>query len=190
MPHHSQARANAIRWAQAMLEKEFVVLDTETTGFGPDDEVVSIGIIDRSGATLLDTLVQHQKRCDEGALLVHGIDWQTTRQAPPLASIYSQLLDHLSGRPVLGYNASFDARLLNQSCDRYGLWSIHLQTHDLMEQFARFYGQWSDYHQSYTWQKLTKAARYFGLDVDGAHGAVADCRLTLGIVEAMAEAEV
>ena len=37
-----------------------VYLDLETTGLGPEDEVVAIGIVDPEGAVLLDTLVRPQ----------------------------------------------------------------------------------------------------------------------------------
>lgn len=180
-------RDAAILWARQMLTTDFVVLDTETTGLDYDDESISIGLVAKDGAILLDTLLCHEKPCDPKALATHGISWEATRNAPNIASIYETLIDLLTPQLVIGYNAGFDRRIIQQTLDRYGLFSIHWSSSDVMSQFAAFYGDWHDYHQSYTWQKLTTAAAHFGLSVVGAHGAVADALLTLGVVTKMAE---
>ena len=56
-----------------------------------------------------------------------------------------------------------------------------------MELFAPIYGEWSDYHGSYKWQKLTTAANYYAYDWDsrpeGAHNSLADCYATLYVFE-------
>ena len=56
-----------------------------------------------------------------------------------------------------------------------------------MEQFAEIYGEWSEWHQNYKWQKLTKAAEYFGYDwgrqKGKAHNSLADCFATLFVKE-------
>jgi len=189
-PDHAAARDAAIRWAREVLSIDFVCLDTETTGLDYDDEAVSVGIVARSGAVLLDTLLCHEKPSNPLALAVHGIEWEMTRAAPRIAEIYETLVDLLGGAPVTGYNAGFDHRIIHQTLDRYGLYSIHWSySSDVMQRFAEFYGEWSDFHQSYTWKKLTFAASFLGLSVAGAHGAVADALMTLRVVEAMARAQ-
>jgi len=190
-PGHAAARDAAIRWAREVLLTDFVCLDTETTGLDYDDEAVSIGIVARDGRVLLNTLLCHEKPCDPRALAVHGIEWEMTRAAPRIVEIYETLVDLLGGAPVIGYNAGFDYRIIHRTLDRYGLYSIHWRANaDVMQKFAEFYGEWSDYHQSYTWKKLTFAASFLGLSVAGAHGAVADALMTLRVVEAMARAKV
>jgi len=189
-PDHAAARDAAIRWARVVLSTDFIVLDTETTGLDHDDEAVSIGIVARDGRVLLNTLLCHEKPCGQCALAVHGIDWEMTRGAPRIAEIYETLVDLLGGAPVIGYNAGFDYRIIQQTLDRYGLYSIHWSySSDVMQKFAEFYGEWNDYHQSYTWKKLTFAASFLGLSVAGAHGVVADALMTLRVVEAMTRAQ-
>lgn len=192
-------RDNAILWARAILEQDFLVLDTETTGLEYDDEAVSIGLIDKQGTILLNTLLRHTKRSEPGAEAVHGITWEMTRAAPTFAEVYEQLSNLSLNRVVVGYNLRFDTRIVIQTCQRYDLPALTLSppikslrfsaSRDVMARFAAFYGAWSDYHQSYTWQKLTVAAQHFGLDTDNAHDAAADARLTLEIVKAMAAAK-
>ena len=48
-----------------------------------------------------------------------------------------------------------------------------------MLEYTRFYG-------ASRWQSLGKACQQQGIEVVGAHRALADCRMTLGVVRAMA----
>lgn len=186
-------RDRAILWARQILETDFVVLDTETTGLGHDDEAVSIGLVSKAGEILLDTLLCHEKPCEPAALALHGVTWEQTREAPPVSAIYSKLLELMAGRPVIGYNAHFDYRILGQTLARHGVWQLGEEwpfgrpAGDVMQKFAEFYGQWNDYHESYTWKKLTFAAAYFNVGTSGAHGAAADALMTLRVLEAMAK---
>jgi hypothetical protein len=41
----------------------------------------------------------------------------------------------------------------------------------------------SDYHRRYRWQSLGDACHQQGLAVDDAHDALADCRMTLALIE-------
>ena len=186
-PDHAADRDAAIRWARAVMETDFVVLDTETTGLEHDDEAVSIGIVAKSGAVLLNTLLRHEKPSDPRALATHRITWEATRKAPHISEVYPTLVDLLSANKVIGYNAEFDRRIIGQSLARHDLFSIHWETNDVMAAFALFYGEWSDYHSSYRFKKLSFAGAFFSLSVAGVHGAVADCLLCLRVVEKMAE---
>lgn len=53
--------------AKRWIDKGFVILDTETTGLGFDDEIVEISIIDCAGYVLLNTLVKPSKSIPEAA---------------------------------------------------------------------------------------------------------------------------
>jgi DNA polymerase-3 subunit epsilon len=192
MADHLTYRDNTIRWARDILAKEFLVLDTETTRLGNDDEAVSIAII-REGQPLLNTLLRHTKECDPGALAIHGITWKETREAPSFKEMYSNLVRILKGQTVLIYNATFDGRILRQTCQRYGLlWSAiedNCQLIDAMKPFAAFYGEIHRGTGGFKWQRLTTAAHHFKISTFGAHGALADCLMTLKVVEAMAAAK-
>jgi DNA polymerase-3 subunit epsilon len=191
-PNYKADRDAAIRWAREILETDFVVLDTETTGLGYDDEAVSIGLVSKAREVLLDTLLCHEKPCDPKALATHGVSWEATREAPHFRDVFPRLVE-LSGKKILvGYNVSFDARIIEQMIRRYDLGLPIFRadhTADVMQKFAEFYGQWNDYHESYTWKKLTYAAAYFGIATSRAHGAAADALMTLRVIEAMAGAK-
>lgn len=187
-------RDAAILWARQMTEQEFVVLDTETTGLESDDEAVSIGLVAKDGAILLNTLLCHEKQCSPKALATHGVSWEATRGAPHFREVWPHLIKATRDKILIGYNLSFGTRIIGQTGQRYSsgiIWGpmagVVGLPGDVMEQFAAFYGDWNDYYGSYRWQKLTTAAAHFGLSVVGAHGAVADALLTLAIVRKMAE---
>jgi DNA polymerase-3 subunit epsilon len=190
MPDYKADRDAAIRWARQILERDFVVIDTETTGLSYDDEAVSIGLVSKAGEVLLDTLLCHEKPCDPKALATHGVSWEATRAAPHFREIAPQIFELIAGKEVVAYNIQYDMRILTQMMGRYEITPVGLLPpvtfHDVMGAFAQFYGQWNDYHGSYTWKKLTYAGSYFNVGTDGAHGAAADCLITLRVLEAMA----
>lgn len=58
MSARGSARQAAVRWAIDIVGRDDVVyLDTETTGLGPDAEIVDIAVVDQAGRVLLNSLV-------------------------------------------------------------------------------------------------------------------------------------
>ena len=51
-------RNRAIARARVLLDRDPVVIDTETTGVGSQAEVCEIAIVGRTGETVVDTLVR------------------------------------------------------------------------------------------------------------------------------------
>jgi len=171
--------------------KDFVILDTETTGLYYDDEIVSIAIINSAGETLLNTLVKPMRPIPSEAIAIHGITNEVVANAPRLP--VEQIQELLNGRNVIVYNAGYDNSMLYRSVRARGLdviqWSQLATWYCAMETFAEIYGDWNDYHQSYRWQKLSTACSYYNIPIVGAHGALADCQMTLKVCEAMLAAE-
>lgn len=167
----------------------FVILDTETTGLERNSEIVSIAVIASDGRPLLNTLVHPTKPIPEEATKIHGITNEAVKNALPFPA--ELLRELLTGREVIIYNASYDVKMLYNSTHMAGFepidWRGIARYHCAMESFAEIYGDWNDYHQSYRWQKLIVAAEYYGIPTDGAHGALADCLMTLKVCKAMAE---
>lgn len=141
--------------------------------------------IDHTGNVLLDTLVRPTIRIPADVVSIHGITDEMVADAPTMAQLYDEVRRLLSDRTVVIYNAAFDMRLLGQSIrathkipvtepDEWGM-----QTYCAMESCKAYLNR-------KRWLSLVSAADYFGLDTAGAHGAIADCRMTLGVIRGMA----
>lgn len=178
-----------MNFIEVIKANEFVVLDTETTGLH-DGEICQIAIIDASGNVLLDTLVKTVYPIPSDASAIHGITDADVATAPTWAELCPKVQEILNGRDVVVYNAVYDRKMMHKAAEKCGLpkteWKEVCRWFCAMEAFAEEYGDWNDYHQSYRWQKLTTAARYYNLPTQGAHSALADCLMTLGVVKAMA----
>lgn len=177
-----QAAATARAW----LEADPLVLDTETTGLGDDAEVIEISVIDARGEVLLDTLVRPSGQIPAEASAIHGITNEDVATAPTWAEIHQRLAELVAGRLVIAYGADFDMRLIEQSAARHGLSWARPETGCAMRLYAQRNGEWSDRRSTWRWLKLGVAAEACGIDAGGAHRALADCRMTLGVLQAMA----
>jgi DNA polymerase III subunit epsilon len=170
----------AHQWATALLERDFIILDTETTGLR-NAEAIEIAIINSKGETLLNTRVKPSERgmkhlTESGAIDIHGIKPEMLQDAPLFADVYPQLAAIINGRELIIYNLGFDLPILDSMCGLYGLPALTPSDSECaMEMHAQWYGEWSNYWHSYKWQKL-----------DGGHDALGDCLATLRRIKGMA----
>ncbi len=112
---NDQIRAH--EWAKALLAKPFVLLDTETTGFGFGAEILQISVIDHLGSELLNTYVKPDKVIDENgtACCGNGRDFpgnhitnEMVRDAPTWPELHPILHMLLADQVWVAYNAEFD----------------------------------------------------------------------------------
>jgi len=179
--------------AQAWIDENALILDTETTGLGGNAEIVEISIIDCTGAVLMDTLIKPTRPIPADATRIHGIANEMVASAPTWPMIVDQFKAIVSGRKLIIYSADYDLRIIYQTNSKHeldpvfygGEWS---NAECAMLAYAAFYGEWDNYREQYKWQRLGNAARQQGVVIEGkAHRALADCQMTLGVIKAMAE---
>ena len=178
-----EAENDAINWARKVLLREkddWVILDTETTGLY-DAEIVQIGICNLDGEVIIDSLVKPTTSIPEEVTSIHGITDEMVKDAPTFPKIYPQIVESLKEKQVLIYNKDFDIGILADCCRLHDLKLLELRKRSdcLMEWYAQYYGDWSDYHRSYRWQAL-----------GGDHSAVGDCLAALKLLRGMAESEI
>ena len=171
---------------------DVLVLDTETTGFGPKAEVVEITIIDTTGAVRYDELVMPQGSVSTGASNVHGLTKVLLRKegARPWPEHHAKVVRLLSQASVIcAYNTDYDDRLLEQTTARYGLsWPKWDYWCCMMLAYAEERGIAHPKRSGeYRWHKLADAMKYEGLSFTGkAHRARSDAMATLDIMRRLA----
>jgi DNA polymerase-3 subunit epsilon len=199
-------RNHVIERVQEYIKLNPLILDTETTGLSDFDEICEIAIVDLAGQVLINSLVKPTKLIPPSSSAIHGITDELVKDAPTFGDLFPQLDRILTDRVVLVYNAEFDESKLVRSAKTNGVeftgidghawfWATEAEPgvynrlwHDVMELYATFYGIWNDYHASYTWQRLSTAARQCGIELpEGIHRAHADAEMTRRIVVHMAE---
>jgi DNA polymerase III subunit epsilon len=189
MPAHRNLRdkEKIQDWAKSLFRlPNFYIIDTETTGVGKSDEAIQIGIIDKHGKTVIDTLVKPTRPVSAGASAVNGISNSMLADAPTFDELYVKLSSVLAASVLVAYNMEFDWRILQQTSAKYGLPLFNVKTkHCAMIQYAQYYGMWSISKQQYSWQKLSNACTQQKIAVVDAHSALGDVRMTLALMEKM-----
>lgn len=159
------------------LPEKIIFFDTETTGITVSDEILSLAIVDQDGNTLFNELIRpsRKKKWPEAARVNH-ITPDMVKNRPTFRFFREQIQRIFDQADlVVGYNTDFDLGFVRNKGIRYSGPVV-----DVMEEFAPIYGEWSDYFESYKWQKLTTCARYYGYDWgdSAAHDALADTLAT------------
>lgn len=164
-----------VEWAREILQRDDVlILDTETTDL--DGEIIELAIINLKGETLFNSRFNPLTPISAGARAVHGISAEMVADSPRFADCALEVLVMLStAKTVLIYNAAFDMGRLRYTCKLHEQLMPSINADCLMERYAAFCGQWSDYHESYKWQPL-----------GGGHSALEDCKSALACLHEMA----
>lgn len=96
-----------------------IVLDTETTGFEPDqgDRIVEIGAVELfnhmpTGRTY-HQYINPERTMPQDAFEVHGLGDEFLRGKPVFATIAQDFLDFVDGAKLIIHNAAFDMKFLN-----------------------------------------------------------------------------
>lgn len=193
------ARELAAAWARSVLEREIVILDTETTGLWPEDEIVEIAAVDRHGLVLFEQRIQprdpsrllkRDRKTGRSAADIHGITPSMLVGQPGFAEIFPALRELINFKSVVIYNADYDMRMLRQDCDRHGLNLPLVRAECAMLKFAAWNGAPGRTPGEYRWTRLEEAVSILGLHGgtfdQQAHSALGDCQRTLAVLRGMA----
>lgn len=100
--------------------------------------------------------------------------------APPFPGIHPRLVEVLTGRTVVAYNADFDRAMLRAAYARHALRRpVPVRWQCAMLEYAAYAGEWSDYREDYTFQPLP----------GGGHRSLDDCRAVLALLRRMAASD-
>lgn len=103
-----------------------IVLDTETTGFDPNqgDRIVEIGAVELlnhmpTGRTY-HQYINPQRSMPKGAFEVHGLGDEFLSDKPLFVDIAQAFIDFVGDTQMVIHNASFDMKFLNAELKRIG----------------------------------------------------------------------
>ncbi len=157
-----------------------IVLDTETTGFKPEDghRVIEIGCVELinhlpSGQTR-QWYINPEREVPEDAVRVHGLTTAFLADKPLFRDITVEFLSFISDAPLIAHNASFDINFLNAELKRLALPPLDPPGREVIDtvQLARqkFPGAGAS---------LDALCKRFGIDNSGRslHGALLDSTL-------------
>ncbi|AHE66671.1 DNA polymerase III subunit epsilon [Legionella oakridgensis] len=96
-----------------------IVLDTETTGIGPElgHRIIEIGCVELLDRKLTGNhfhrYLNPQREVEEGAFRVHGISTEFLQDKPLFQDIVSEFIQFIEGSELIIHNAPFDVGFLN-----------------------------------------------------------------------------
>lgn len=117
-----------------VLNVRQVVLDTETTGIGPElgHRIIEIGcieIIDRKlTGQHFHTYINPERDVEEGAFRVHGISTDFLQDKPFFKEVMPKFLQFIEGAELIIHNAPFDVGFLNHEL-KLAKWKKSLEEH-------------------------------------------------------------
>jgi len=159
-------------------ELEFVVLDTETTGFNKNDRIIEIACIVFSAGEVIDeysTLINPNR--DVGKTQIHGIRPSMISSAPMFSEIANDILRILQNRILVAHNLAFDGRMLKQEFAKLGI-DLNLgHGFCTMTEVSRIYSAQNS--------SLEMACKIFDIEQNDAHHAKGDAKTTLQLFQAL-----
>lgn len=171
------------RFKKLLIPDDALIIDTETTGIGIDDEVVELAVLDLSGRCLYESLFHSSKAISPEASKINGLLDSDLQGAPNYREEYETIRTLCQGHPVLGYCPDFDIRLLRQThnihaADLSDFW----KDLELIDAKALAMGYLDIQKFS-----LEAVCRCLGKAGKEAHWARADCEWVLWLIEALEE---
>ncbi|MDO4246801.1 MAG: 3'-5' exonuclease [Deinococcus sp.] len=203
-----QAQAVIDRFLDWATDPRLAVLDTETTGLGPGEQVIEIGMVDANGRTLMNQRVRPTFPVPAEASAIHGITDEDLKGCPTFDQVWSRLWELLQTHRVVVYNGGFDFNRIADSLNAtmpgwyqgdggpselLRAWNALIPSVQrdgcVMEAYAPVHGEWSAWHGSCRWARLSAACAERGVDTSDlkAHSALDDARATLRLIQATAE---
>lgn len=161
--------------------EDYVVFDLETTGVSPyNDEVIEISAVKaRKGKVVeeFSELVNPKRTIPFAASRVNNITDDMVSDAPFFDEVLRHFLEFVGEDVLVGHNIqSFDMKFIYRDCERYFHQLITNDYVDTLILAKRCFPEWRH-------RKLGNLADYYGISTQGAHRALADCRMNQRVFE-------
>ena len=172
---------------------KYVVVDTELTGLNrKKDSIVSVGAVRMTGGRidLRDTfyrLVNPETAITAESVIIHEITPADVMQKPDISSVISEFLDFCDDAIIVGFCVAIDMEFLNREAKRV---LGHTIPNPVLDIFPIF--EWVRNNKTARGgeeiklplhYKLYDIAKYYGVEVNGAHNAIIDAFITAQIFQ-------
>lgn len=161
----------------------YVVIDTETTGFSPEqDRVIQVAALHLDGTLRPEggwsTLINPDRRWVSG-YHVHRLSAGKLSRFPRFAEVAEDLLRVLGTRTLVGHNVTYDIRMLNGELARLGQDAITGASVDTWKLAKSLLPGLPN-------RKLGTVAAHLGIPLVNAHDAMADVQATAAVFAKLA----
>ena len=162
---------------------DYVIFDLETTGIScTSDEVVEISAVKVEGGVVVDeftTLVNPGRPIPYQATSVHGITDEMVENSPMFREALADFNDFIGDSVIVGHNIhNFDMNFIQRDTQKYFGKYIGNDYIDTLE-IARLY------LPELPGRSLVELADHYGIESQGAHRALNDCRMNQQVFECL-----
>lgn len=161
--------------------EDYALFDLETTGISPyKDEVIEISAVKVRKGKIVDEfseLVNPKRTIPFAASRVNNITDDMVLDAPFFDEVLGHFLEFVGEDVLVGHNIqSFDMKFIYRDCERYFHQLITNDYVDTLILAKRCFPEWRH-------RRLGDLADYYGISTQGAHRALADCRMNQRVFE-------
>lgn len=170
-------------WNKLQNNDKILVLDTETTGFKKEDEVLQLTVLDGNGKELMNEYFkpQHTKTWESAEKCNH-ISPSFVADKPPLLSQKEKIESLLKNADlIVGYNTGYDIKMLEQNGIAIPKDKKYV---DIMIPYAEVKNVPNEYGKP-KWFKLIDCAKDYGFPEANFHNSLGDTKATLHCYQEM-----
>lgn len=103
-----------------------IVLDTETTGFEPEEghKIIEIGAVELDNHVMtgrtFQVYINPERDVPQDSVAVHGITGEFLKDKPVFSQVYTDFIDFIGDGTLVIHNAAFDMKFLNYELKKVG----------------------------------------------------------------------
>ena len=164
---------------------DYVLYDLETTGIScMYDKVIEISAVRVRDGRIVDEfseLVNPGRPIPAAASRVNNIFDDMVAEALPFEKVLPRFLDFTGDDVLAGHNIhSFDMKFLYRDCEKYFNRTLTNDYVDTLMLAKMAFPEWKH-------RRLGDLAEHYGIPTEGAHRALADCRMNQQVFELLAK---
>ena len=135
-----------------LLNDEFVVFDTETTGFTPfKDQMIEIGAVKIKNGVVsehFDELINPYRKLPEKIVELTNITDEMLVSCDNEENVTKRFLDFVGDLPLVAHNAGFDIGFISAAMNKYNLGEFKSTVIDTMSMARMLYPEWKNHKLS------------------------------------------